>query len=112
MRTIKFDSEPQGARVFMTQGANQDIAKGQGRNYLGTTPFAWTTEVNGDGTFKTESSAIPFYSDYVKPVVVFVAEPPTSSTNLFSKREVFHGSADWQPGNKTPDGVFFDLTKP
>jgi hypothetical protein len=110
-RTIKFDSDPQGAHVFMTMGANEDMAK-NGRDYLGVTPFTWTTEVNGDGSFKTDRSAIPFYSSFVQSVVVFTAEPPSGATNLYTKREVFHGNADYQKGNNAPQGVFFDLTKP
>jgi hypothetical protein len=57
MRTINFDSQPQGAHVFMTTGINEDSAKGA-RDYLGTTPFQWTTEVEGDGTFKIQSAGI------------------------------------------------------
>ncbi len=112
VRVIKFDSEPQGARVFLTMGANEDMAKGTGRNFLGTTPFTWTTEVNGDGSFKMERTHIPFYSDWVKPVAVFTAEPPSASTNLFTKREVYHGNANFQGGSQAPEGIFFDLTKP
>jgi hypothetical protein len=110
-RTINFNSQPQGAHVFFTTGANEDMAQ-SGRNFIGTTPFSWTTEVNGDGTFKTQGSAIPFYSDFVQSAVVFTAEPPAGSTNLFTKREVFHGNSAWQHGNNAPQGVFFDLTKP
>lgn len=111
-RQIRFESEPSGGRVFMLTGANEGIASGSGRNFLGTTPFVWTTEVNGDGTFKTERSGIPFYSDFVQPVVVFLCEPPTAATNLYAKREVFHGKTDWQSGSDAPAGVFFDLSKP
>lgn len=110
MRTIKFDSDPPGGRVFLTMGANEDMAKG-GRNYLGTTPFTWTTRVNGDGSFKYESG-IPFYSDFVQSAVVFTCEPPSNATNLFTKREVFHTNTDWQKGNSAPQGVFFDMTRP
>jgi hypothetical protein len=66
-KTIKFDSEPRGARVFQVIGANEDSAnKSKGRNFLGVTPFDWTTEVNGDGTFQARSTAVPFYSDFVQ----------------------------------------------
>lgn len=111
IRQVNFDSEPRGARVFIGTGANEDIAK-SGRSFLGVTPFKWSTEVDGDGRFKTEKSGIPIYSDFVQRVVVFTAEPPSGSTNLFIKREVFHGTALFQPGNKAPEGIFFDLTKP
>jgi hypothetical protein len=111
MKTINFDSQPQGARVFMTTGKNEDSAKG-GRNYLGTTPFQWTTETEGDGTFKIQSDNIPFYSSFVQSVVVFTAEPPNDATNLYTKREVYHGRAQFQHADQVPQGIFFDLTKP
>src|SRR5436190_1756646 len=98
-KTIKFDSEPRGVRVFQLFGANEDIASGaKGRNFLGVTPFEWTTETEGDGTFKAKSTDIPFYSGFVQSVVVFLAEPPSGTTNLFPQREVFHTNAQFQRG--------------
>jgi len=111
MKTINFDSQPQGAHVFMTTGINEDSAKGA-RDYLGTTPFQWTTETEGDGTFKIQSAGIPFYSSFVQSVVVFTAEPPNDATNLYTKKEVYHGNAQFQHADKVPQGIFFDLTKP
>jgi hypothetical protein len=111
-KTIKFDSEPRGARVFQLFGANEDIASGsKGRNFLGVTPFDWTTEVNGDGTFKEKSTSIPVYSSFVQSVIVFVAEPPSGATNLFVQREIFHTNAQFQRGTPVPDGIFFQLDK-
>jgi hypothetical protein len=112
-KTIKFDSEPRGARVFQVHGANENIAEGaKGRNFLGITPFEWTTEVEGNGTFKVKATEIPIYSEFVQSVVVFVAEPPAGSTNLYRQREVFHTDASFQRGTPAPDGIFFDLAKP
>lgn len=111
MKTISFDSQPQGARVFMTTGINEDSAKGA-RDYLGTTPFQWTTEIEGNGAFKIQSAGIPFYSSFVQSVVVFTAEPPNDATNLYTKKEVYHGNAEFQHADKAPEGIFFDLTKP
>jgi hypothetical protein len=111
-KTIKFDSEPRGARVFQVYGANEDIAGGaKGRNFLGVTPFEWITETEGDGTFKPKASEIPFYSEFVQSVVVFVAEPPSGATNLFVQREVFHVNASFQRGTPVPDGIFFQMDK-
>ena len=111
-KTVKFDSEPRGVRVFQVFGANEDIAGGsKGRNFLGVTPFDWTTEMEGDGTFKIKSTSIPFYSDFVQSVVVFVAEPPSGSTNLFVQREVYHTNAHFQRGTPVPDGIFFQMDK-
>jgi hypothetical protein len=111
MRTIKFDSDPPGAHVFVTTGANKGEASKEGRNYLGTTPFSWTTEVNGDGSFKMADNGIPFYNNFVRSVVVFTAEPPGAATNLFTRHETFKASSDYQKG-AAPDGVFFDMTRP
>jgi hypothetical protein len=110
-KTVHFDSDPPGARVFMASGMNEGMAK-TGRNYLGTTPCQWTTEVNRDLTFRIPRDSIPFYSDLVQPVIVFTAEPPSGATNLFIRREIFHDKAAFQAGNKVPDGIFFDLTRP
>jgi hypothetical protein len=111
-KTIKFDSEPRGARVFQVVGANEDSANNsKGRNFLGVTPFDWTTEVNGDGTFQARSTAVPFYSDFVQSVVIFVAEPPSGATNLFVQREIFHTNASIQSGTPVPDGIFFQLDR-
>jgi hypothetical protein len=111
-KTIRFESEPQGARVFQVFGANENIADGaKGRNFLGVTPFTWTTETEGDGTFQPKASEIPFYSEFVQSVVVFVAEPPIGATNLFPQREVFHVNASFQRGAPVPDGIFFQMDK-
>jgi hypothetical protein len=112
-KTIKFDSEPRGARVFQVFGANENIAdSAKGRNFLGVTPFEWTTETEGDGTFKPKASEIPFYSEFVQSVVIFIAEPPTGATNVFPQREVFHINASFQRGTPVPDGIFFQMDKP
>ena len=108
-RTINIESQPQGARVFVGIGANEDFAK-KGRQFIGTTPFHWTTEVNSDGTFKLSGALV--YSMFVPPVAVFTAEPPTGATNLFTKREIFHGGTVATSPTKAPEGIFFDLTKP
>jgi hypothetical protein len=110
-KLIKFDSDPPGARVFIGTGDNEDIAKG-GRNYIGQTPCQWTTEIEGDGTFKRHGAGIPFYSDFVQSVVVVTFEPPSTETNLFAHHDVFHLHTAFQPGTKVPDGIFFDMHKP
>jgi hypothetical protein len=110
-KIIKFDSDPPGARVFVTSGDNEDIAKG-GRNYIGQTPCQWTAQIDGDGTFHRDGSGIPFYSHFVQSVVVFTFDPPSGETNLFSHHEVFHLTTAFQPGTKVPDGIYFDLRKP
>lgn len=82
------------------------------RNFLGITPFQWTTDIESDGTFKVNKDTFPIYSDFVKFVVVFTAEPPPGATNLYIRQEIYHTAASFQAGNKAPDGIFFDMTKP
>jgi len=109
-KTVMIDSQPQGAHVFMKSGKNERSVTGN--DFIGTTPFRWNAITEGNGAFKIENGGIPFYSDLVQCVVVFTAEPPSGATNLFTKKEVYHGNAQFQPGDKVPDGIFFDLTKP
>lgn len=107
-RTVHIDSEPRGARVFFGIGPNEDRAD-TAKQFLGVTPFDWKTLANGDGSF--EWPGIFIYSAAVRPAAVFTAEPPSSATNLLSKRVVYHGPAMFVPPDKIPEGIFFDLTK-
>jgi hypothetical protein len=100
---IPIDSEPPGARVFWSAGANEGMANV--RNYIGQTPCTWFGERNGDGTFK--ASGIVVYSSFVQPVVVVTAEPPDGATNAQPKRQVFHLGAMFQPGDKVPERLLF-----
>lgn len=108
-RTISIDSTPPGAKVFFAVGANEDFAK-SAKQYIGTTPCTWTTELNGDGSFKMPGVLV--YSMFVPPVAVFYAEPPSTSTNLFPQHQVFHGGTMATPSSKAPEALLFDLTKP
>ena len=108
-RTIQIDSNPPGAKIFFAVGANEDFANGA-KQYLGTAPLAWTTECNGDGTFKLPGALV--YSLFVPPVAVFTADPPAGQTNLFPHRLVYHGGTVATPPTKIPSGIYFDLTKP
>lgn len=108
-RTVHIDSDPRGARVFFGIGPNEDRAD-TAKQFLGVTPFDWKTEANDDGSF--EWTGIFIYSAAVRPAAVFTAEPPSSATNLFPKRVVYHGPAWFVPPDKIPEGIFFDLTKP
>ncbi len=104
---IEFHSDPPGARVFYAQGSSEGaIAPPE---FVGTTPCTWTTEGTGDGRFNPQRVSVK--SDFVQPVVVFTAEPIRASTNLYPQRIVFHGPALFQPGDKIPQKLFFDLHK-
>jgi hypothetical protein len=68
------------------------------------TPFDWKVTGNGEGSF--EWRGIFIYNAAVRPAAVFTADPPSSATNLFKKRVVYHGPAWFQPADKIPEGVF------
>jgi hypothetical protein len=108
-RAVKIDSDPPGARVFFGIGPNEDQADAA-KNYIGTTPLEWRTKARGDGSFEFEGIFV--YSMAVRPAAVFTCEPTAAQTNLFKKRQVFHGGAMFQPPDKIPEGIFFDLRKP
>jgi hypothetical protein len=108
---VKIDSEPQGARIFFGSGPNEKDAE-KTRSYVGTTPLEWTVpdRDNDNGKFKVDGAFV--YSMAVPPAAVFFAEPPTTETNLFAKKQVFHSGTILIPQDKIPTGIFFDLTKP
>jgi hypothetical protein len=110
IKTVHIDSQPRGARVFFGAGAQESDAE-KTRQFLGVTPFDWQTQGDGDGRFKNTGGVL-IYSTFVPPAFVFFADPPSDATNLFAKRQVFHGGALVTPPDKIPEGVFFDLTKP
>jgi hypothetical protein len=108
-RTVHIDSEPRGARIFFGVGPKESDAE-KTRNFLGVTPLDWVTVADPNGGFPIKGALI--YSTFVPGAAVFTAEPPSGQTNLFSKRQVFHGGGLINPPDKVPEGIFFDLTKP
>jgi hypothetical protein len=106
--SMMIESEPAGARVFWSAGANE--ARATTRNYIGQTPCTWEGECEGDNTFK--APGISVYSSFVPGAVVIEAEPPSGTTNLFPQRQVFHTSVHFHDGDKIPAKLFFDLAKP
>lgn len=106
---IKIDSEPPGARVFFGSGPNEQSAE-KSRSYLGKTPLEWTMTSDTGNYFMV--SGAPVYSSFVPPAAVFFCDPPTGSTNLYPQKQVFHRPTPFTAGDKVPQGVFFDLTKP
>lgn len=107
-RKVHIDSDPQGVRVFYGIGTNEGVAEGR-RAFIGVTPFDYSIEGDEEGRFKIDGALV--YSIMVQPAAVFIAEPKSTETNLFTKRQVFHAGAMFSPPNKIPEGLFFDLTK-
>ncbi len=94
------------------QAGSPGFVASSGKNFLGTTPCTWKTESRDDGTFKVAGSKIPVFSKFTQALVVFTCEPPSSQTNLYTRKETFRCQAKFQPGTAIPDGIFFVLTKP
>lgn len=109
-RTVHIDSEPHGARIFFGSGPQESDAD-KTRAFIGTTPLDYKIIGDGEGRFKSSGGAL-VYSMFVPGACVFTAEPPSSATNLFTKRQVFHSGGIATPPDKIPEGLFFDLTKP
>lgn len=103
MATVRFESEPAGARVFASYGHDEKAARS--RSYVGQTPCTGQFEIEGNGAFKVPSR-IPVFSEFVQPVLVFTAEHDGQS-----RQEVFHGASTFQAGSKAPPAVFFDFKK-
>ena len=106
MKTIRFESEPAGARVFHA-AAPDEHSIGRNREYLGTTPFTWTTEINDDGSFKTDGVGVIVYSMFVPCVTLFTAE----LTNA-TRTAVYHSGNIVKGPDKAPSAIFFDFSKP
>ena len=103
-KTVRIESDPPGARVFISTAVNATSAA-LGKDYLGTTPCEWTTTTRRNGGFILPEG--PF--GFTPGVIIFSAEPPHGDTNLVSARQIFHGEAHFIDEDKVPSGIFFDL---
>ena len=105
---VKLESDPPGARVFLSVGATARQAA-KNRSYLGQTPC--TVEILGDGDGYFELPKAAYVSSYVAGSATFIAEPPSGATNLFPKSVTYRGKSGYQEGDRIPAAVFFDLHK-
>ena len=106
--TIQVDSEPPGAKVFFGAGANTNRAAP--KNFLGTTPFTWTPELDRDGRW--DMPRISFYNNFgPQGVIVVEARPADDATNLFPQSVIFRGAAAFRDSDPVPARIFFDLRK-
>jgi hypothetical protein len=105
---VRLESDPPGARVFLSLGANAKQAA-KNRSYLGQTPC--TVEITGDrkGFFKLPE--IAFMSSYVAGAAIFTAEPPSGASNQFTQTITYRGKSEYVTGDKIPQAVFFDMSK-
>ena len=105
--TLRLESEPPGAKVFMQSGAAK---KKSARDFLGTTPCETTITGTKDGYFIAPE--INYVSDYVAGNITFTFDPPAGATNLFSHSQTFRTPTSYVGGDKIPHALYFDMTKP
>jgi hypothetical protein len=107
-KSVNLESDPPGARVFLSLGATAKQAA-KNRSYLGQTPCTATIETDRKGYFKVPERA--WVSGYVSGTVTFTAEPPSGATNQRPQTITYRGPSDYAEGDKVPSAVFFDMTK-
>ncbi len=109
-KTVHFDSDPQGQRVFLAYTANIGN-KLENKQFLGTTPCTNAVLVDRHDEILIEQGRIAFYSGFVQPCAVFSCEPSFSETNLHRQTIVLRGEAHWREADIVPSSLFFDLHK-
>ena len=108
-RAMRIESDPPGVRVFYTVGINALSGGAMNREYVGQTPCSYNCPVDCDGKFDLPQIAL--VSKVMPTLAVFTAESPTDSTNLFTRHQVFRGSAFMMDADNVPGAIFFDLHK-
>lgn len=105
---VRLESDPPGARVYLSLGATANQAA-KNRTYLGTTPCTVTISGTRKGYF--DIPRIAYASDYVAGSATFVAEPPSGAEGQFVQTITYRGHTDYVDGDKIPQAVFFDMRK-
>jgi hypothetical protein len=103
-RTVRFESEPSGARVFVAYGSG--VGAVRSREYLGTTPCTNIVPCASDGTFGGQGG-IAGVSVFVPRIAVFTAELGTNVT-----KQTLRSGALAQSPDRVPAAMFFDFAKP
>lgn len=103
-KTIKVETDPPGMRVYFCV-ASSEAKSVQEREYVGVSPCEVVVAVDGAGRFRNK------ISKFVHPVALFMADPPSGSTNLFSQEQAFEVPAIFHRAAAAPDAVFFDMHK-
>lgn len=100
-RTVRFESAPPGARVFVAWGSG--VGSLRSREYLGTTPCTNQIPCTEDGTVEARSG-VAGVSVFVPRVMVLSAE---IGTNVV--KQTFRTGALAQSADRVPAAVFFDF---
>jgi len=82
----------------------------QNRSYLGQTPC--TVQITGTKRGHFKLPEVAWVSDYVAGNAIFTAEPPTGTTNTGPRSFNYRGNTEYVEGDKIPQAIFFDFTKP
>lgn len=106
--TVKFESDPEGMRVYFGEGGEVPLAE-KARSFVGITPCETKVKCDSAGLFNI--SGIKLYNSFRPAVAVFEAEPPAADTNLFKQQVTYDGDAHFKHADKVPDAVFFDMHK-
>lgn len=104
-RTIRFESEPTGGRVFWGNGATK---KGVKFIYVGAAPCELTLNVHRDGTLIGRQGAFVF-SMFVPESYIFECRPTGAMPGAVTNRQVFRTSTLFRGNDQAPDKLFFDL---
>ena len=105
---VKLESDPPGARVFLSLGATARQAA-KNRSYLGATPCTATVLGTSAGYFVIPK--IGYASDYVAGSATFIAEPPFGTEGQYPQSITYRGQTEYVGGDKIPQAVFFDMRK-
>ena len=103
-KTIKVETDPPGMRIYFAVAVTEKGAI-ENREYVGTSPCQVKVQVDGNGRFKNT------FFGWTHPVAVFMADPPSTATNLFAQKQDFRVPAHFYKAPAAPDAVFFDMHK-
>ncbi len=110
MATVRFESDPPGAKVYVVYHPLSDLESAkQTASYLGTAPCTGQFRVKGNGEIDPPARVF-IASDFVRPQVSFIAEPPNGVTATNQVR-TFMGGAMFHPGDKLPEAIMFNFAK-
>ena len=105
-KRVKLESNPPGARVFITYGTSHKQASQSAGDYLGTTPCTADIATQPDGSF-TITKKIAFVNNFGEPrTALLVAEREgVTITNIY------HASAFARRGDQVPAAVLFNFER-
>jgi hypothetical protein len=105
---IKIESDPTGARIYHGAGSNTNRARPS--DYLGTTPFTWTLQLNEAG--EVPLPRIKLVNKFgPQPWMIIEARPPADCLTCVTQQFIYRGRALFRDQDKIPEALFFDLRR-